>query len=151
MENQDVEIMNTFSELTEIFKYLEKNILEKIPKDLRISIYTNKNPNYNFIYDKTKTLDEQNINEKTKDLLSVLYLTYCCDNNTRDKIMEICKQNEFTYEQQLKEKYSTANIFKNNPQNDIKHHNEMMALIEKKQDSFLTKLIRKIKNFFNWR
>ena len=47
MVNNDVKVMsNTFSEITEVFKYLQKDILDKIPIKLRNFIEENKNKEY---------------------------------------------------------------------------------------------------------
>ena len=142
----DVALTEVFSEITEIFRYLDKSLLEKIPEDIKNNIISSRNKDYIFKYDKTKDLSEQLIKEETKDLLSMLYLEYCCDDDRKKQLIEICKENDRLFE----EKYSVENLFKNSK---ISHEleypklekNEMMVV---NNESIFTKLIKKIKALF---
>lgn len=146
------EMSNTFSELNEIFKYLETDILEKIPKNLRDNINQYKNNDYKFKYDTTKELQDQNISTETKNLLAAIYIIYCCDKEKKEKILAQCKQNDIDLKHQ-QEKYSYDNLFKNKTvkQSEENKTENTMALTEIKKDNWITKFIKKIKQFFSFR
>ena len=76
------------AELYEIFNYLDYSILEKIPNELKEHIYNIKNNNYNFKLDKSKTLIDQELLQETKQILSVIFLKYCCTQSEVDEILE---------------------------------------------------------------
>ena len=149
MENTVINSTNVFVEITEIFKYIEKDILEKIPQKVRDEIKNNCNPNYRFEYDPRKSLNEQNIKEETKDLLSALYLMYCCDETTKNEILKICKENEDSYNRELAEKYSYEKLFKNRKKaTHIIEDDTITDLVVHKEENIFTKIINKIKSIF---
>ena len=135
-------ILDTFSEITEIFKYLDDSLLEKIPKDVRDKIISNRNEEYIFKYDKTKTLEEQPIKEETKNLLAMLYIEYCCDDDEKKQIIEKCEQNNILEEQ----KYKYEGLFESKVKDN--EEKEELNLIVHKKENFLAKLIRIIKSLF---
>lgn len=127
-------------EVNEIFKYLDANILNKIPTKLIEEFKKIKNDTYSFQYNTSKTLIEQNISEETKDLLSAIYLRYCADNKTTKELIEICRENDLLAEK----KYNVDNLFKK----EQKKENENLPAEVNLKKSFFTKIINKIKSFF---
>ena len=75
----NVKYSRVMTEMDEILKYLDAEILNRIPKKLLNNIRLTKDKNYNFELDKTKTLDEQKLLNETKQYLSAIYIIYCCD------------------------------------------------------------------------
>ena len=135
----DETMKKTFSEIIEIFKYIDKSILDKIPEDIINKITLNRNEDYIFKYDETKPLSEQLIKEDTKDLISVLYLEYCCDSNEKERILYKCNQNDKIN----KEKYNYDNLFNNNVK-----QKEKEELVVVKQENLISKILKRIKIFF---
>ena len=52
-----------FTEVNEILKYLNKNILDKIPKEIINNIKENMDTSYTLKYDNTKGINEQNLKQ----------------------------------------------------------------------------------------
>ena len=102
---------NVATELLEIFKYLEKTIKEKIPVDLEQKLFELRNESYVFEIDKTKSLDDQNILPETRQILSMIYLKYCCSEEESTNILNIKKSKDLEIENIKREKYSVDNIF----------------------------------------
>lgn len=127
-------------EINEIFRYLDANILNKIPAKLIEEFRKVKNEEYKFEYDTSKPLIEQNISEETKDLLSAIYLRYCADNKTTKELIEICRENDLRAER----KYSVDNLFKKE-QNE---ENVNLPVVVKPKKSFFAKIVDKIKSLF---
>ena len=153
-----VNYSNVLTETSEILNYFDKSILEKIPQKLIDKIQESKNNAYHFQYDKSKTLVEQKIMQETKDLISAIYLMYCCDGEKRQQLMDICKENEKESMEYLNQNYDISELFKNrkenirenavqkieSTENDV---NNKIAIIE--EEKWYNKLYAKIKSFFN--
>lgn len=144
-------------ETQEIFKYLDKKIYDKIPEKIK-NIINEYKGEYEFIYDPTKELNEQNILQATKDLIVGLYYRYAASDESKKIILQNIEKNEkeiIKKGEEFKEKYSVDNLFKNRKENssiqDIPNsqnkQNESQALVVKK-DSIFKKIVTKILNFF---
>lgn len=104
----NVKYSRVMTEMDEILKYLDAEILNRIPKKLLNNIRLTKDKNYNFELDKTKTLDEQKLLNETKQYLSAIYIIYCCDREEQNRLINICKEND----KKEDEKHNISNIFK---------------------------------------
>ena len=93
----------------------------------------------------------------TKDLISAIYLMYCCDGEERQQLMDICKENERKTMEYLNQNYDISELFKKtkevvkeNTEENIESTdnvvNNKIAIIEEK---WYNKLYTKIKSFFN--
>ena len=129
---------NVASELLEIFKYLDVEIRNRIPDKLVATLEKITNKKHEFKIDKTKTLKEQKMLLETKEILSIIYLKYCCDKEEYNEILETNKRNAIKKEEEKKEKYNPELIFNKKPINI-----EPVQLIPVEELSWYTKL----KNF----
>lgn len=138
---------NVASELLEIFKYLDKELKEKIPEKLKESLKNITNKEHNFKIDKTKELKEQNILPQTKQILSIIYLKYCCSSEEANKIIEenhnIQKQKEI----EKCEKYNTDNIFKKKEKPIEKTVEKQVQLMPIENLSWYKKITLKVSAF----
>ena len=108
------EIQDVCKEVLKILGYLNNDILEKIPS--RILKEINElaaDSNLNYYIDKEKDLLEQNISEKSKDLIGLLYYNYIANENEKYELSKIWNENESKYQNELNEKYNSNDIFKN--------------------------------------
>lgn len=137
---------NVATELLEIFKYLEKAIKEKIPINLERKLIELRNENYVFEIDKTKSLNEQKILPETRQILSMIYLKYCC---TEDEVAEILREKnerDLEIENIKREKYNVDNIFSSNIKKENLNNVEMVVYED--DSTIYKKIINKIKAFF---
>lgn len=81
-------------ELDEILNYLKDEDLRKIPYDIRKAINEKKDKQYNWHYDESKGLDEQNINRKTIAMLSYLNMEYLLSKEQKLLMQELHRFNE---------------------------------------------------------
>ena len=100
-------------ELDEIFKYLNDDDKKNIPYEIRKAIHEKKDKNYNWTYDESKKLNEQNINRKTIAMLSYLNMEYLLNDEQKTLMEELHKFNEKKIEKEKSEKYNSDSIFKN--------------------------------------
>ena len=134
---------NVYSILTEL------NLFNKIPIDKQNYIIKNK-ANYKCIFNKNIPLQSQVNDKETMVVLSYLFLKYINDNGDKKKyLINKYKRNEITYQKELREKYNPDDIFKNIKKEKISANttNNEVALIEVK-DNIISRIIKKIKNFF---
>lgn len=119
------EFAEASAEINEILKYMPKEEVEKIPSKLReffreISskdYVTNINPNI--------PLDKQQIKEKTKDIIALIYRNYWCSEEERKELDQKLIENDKKFEEELREKYNPDNIFKNNVTTTKKEESEV--------------------------
>lgn len=140
-----------YKQLITILNNMEPEYKEKIPKKLMKLFEENSAEDYEFHLDLTRPLQEQELNSKTLALLAMLNLNYWCE--TEEEKQELIKhytENERKYQEELRKKYNTDNIFqKNNKENkQEKTTEEQVALVEHKE-SIIRRLINKIKSIFH--
>lgn len=81
-------------ELDEILNYLKDEDLRKIPYDIRKAINEKKDKQYNWHYDESKDLYEQNINRKTIAMLSYINIEYLLSKEQKVLMEELHRFNE---------------------------------------------------------
>lgn len=135
---------NVAVELIEIFKYLDKELADKIPNKVKENLNKVKNKEYQFKIDKTKKLNEQQIMPATKQMLSIIYLKYCCSTEEITQILNENKYREEIKEQEKRQVYNPDNIFKEKETSN----KEEVQLLNIKDIPWHRKLLKTIKNFF---
>ena len=122
----------------------------KIPKSFREFITNNKAEEYVFEIDNNKSLLEQNLRKETKILLSLIYRSYFCNEETRIKL----EANDSEYLKNLeKEKSKTYNydkLFKKSKVETSKIVDEKTKSKEmiNYKPSIILKIINRIKLIF---
>lgn len=143
---------NSYVEILEILKYMDKIYVDKIPKELIKFFEENKANNYSFKFDSTVELDKQNLNDNTLALLAMLNLNYWCESEKHKKeLISRYNDNEKKYQEKLHEKYNSDNLFKKKHQkNKIEEKNSEneVAIVEYKKSIF-KKIINKIRGIFH--
>lgn len=143
---ETIEDYMIYVELKEILKYTDKSITDKIPQKILNQINSVHSNEYTFTYDINKELDEQDILQKTKELLSGLYIKYCCDEATANRLISKCKLNDEIPYTQYEIKWDKNN--KKKKQNkDTVENNTVINLVTQKQ-GFLKKIFNKVNSIF---
>ena len=138
---------NVASELFEIFKYLNDEILNKIPIELKNHIHDIRNLDYKFEIEKEKPLIDQKLLLETKQILSVIFLKYCCTNDEVSEILgeHINIQNEIDDSKlgiESLEKFFNKNL--KNYDSNI----ESTDIVKIEEIPWYKKLLNKMKKFF---
>lgn len=140
-----------YKQLITILNNMEPEYKEKIPKKLMKLFEENSAEDYEFHLDLTRPLQEQELNSKTLALLAMLNLNYWCE--TEEEKQELIKhytENERKYQEELRKKYNTDNIFqKNNRENKQEETTEEQVALVEHRESVIRKLINKIKSIFH--
>ena len=140
-----------YMEVLEILKHIPVNDYRKIPEErLRLfEKYAKKD--MNFHYNVNQTLDEQNVSEKAKILIAILFRDYWANDEQRQKILASEKTYKTKIEEEKRKKYNPDNIFiqtnqKSKIDTNIAQNN--VSMIEYKE-SILKKIINKLKSIFH--
>lgn len=140
-----------YKQLITILNNMEPEYKEKIPKKLMKLFEENSAEDYEFHLDLTRPLQEQELNSKTLALLAMLNLNYWCE--TEEEKQELIihyTENERKYQEELRKKYNTDNIFqKNNKENKQEETTEQQVALVEHRESVIRKLINKIKSIFH--
>lgn len=109
-------------EVDEILKYLPKEDLEKIPEEIRELIKRNKDKDYVWHMDKTKTLDEQELDGDTIVILSYINMEYLLNKEQKELMEKIHAENEKKLEKEKMEKYNHKDMFLNKNKKSLNKH-----------------------------
>lgn len=142
-----------FSEVNEILSYLSKENYNKIPKEVIDAIEENKDDDYVFFIDTTIPFEEQEILEESKAILFNIYKDYLSNDEIKDKIIELQKE-----EQIVKESINSSNIHlnelfpkKTEKEIDIEVKTETALIQIDNNKNIFIKILEKIKNIFKKR
>lgn len=136
---------DAFSEVDAILNIMPSNLFNKIPLNFRQIISEYKNDSYNPQI--KEPVEDYELKDETKIILSIIYRDFLCSNEEKERLKARDSQKLKEEEEQLREKYNPDNIFKDKKTNSIESVEESVAMIEYKE-SFLTRLLNKIKNIF---
>ena len=80
---------NCATELLEVIKHLDKEILKRIPEKVIKMLKERSDSSYRFQYDPRIPYAEQKISTETRLALARIYLTYCCSAEEADDLIQI--------------------------------------------------------------
>lgn len=153
MEQQMIiDKQQSYVEILEILKYIDKSYINKIPKEIIKFFEENKSQDYKFNYDSSIPLNKQKLNHNTLNLLAMLNLNYWCENEEHKKeLISKYIENEKKYQEELHRRYNPDNLFKHNQKEKNVEENleSNNAELVKYKESALTKIINRIKRFFH--
>lgn len=133
-----------YKEVVEILKFVSKENVDKIPKEMLDMFEEEQDKEYNFKVDTTKSFEEQELLEETKAIFSNIFRDYWANDYQRKVIIEKENMDRIKLEE---EKYDPKDLFKNNQKNFNKQNNndkvDVNLTVVKKENSF-KKLIDKI-------
>ena len=145
------EFAEASAELIEILNYVPKSEVEKIPLELRSFFEKAAKPGYSVQIDPYKSLNQQVLKEKTKDLITVIYRNYWCTEEERKLLDERLIENDRVYEEKLQMKFDPKLVFENKVKQRINDVKASQELIEKKSQSFIQNIFAKIRCLFKWK
>lgn len=124
----------------EILKYFEKDLLDKIPKELIEKLNSVDSTEYQFDFDKNKRQNDPRILKETKEFISAIFMQYCCNEEEREKLNKICIEND----KKKTKHFEAETVLKE--EEKIKSNNLPITVEEKVP--LYKRIIMKIKNLF---
>ena len=144
----NTEYAKACTEVLAIISNMSIENFKKIPKELLKCLEENKDSEYNFQLDYSKSLNEQNISKFTTAILRNIYRDYWASEDVKQKILLDEANKRYESEKIKRELYNPDNIFKNINKSNSRQQNTTAITITK-EDSILKKILDKIKNM--WR
>lgn len=147
----NIKYQNALSEVQEILKETDEELLEKVPSSIRQFIKENRNEEYNVQIDGTKSLEEQNILPETQAILALIYRSYWA---TPEEKEEFAKQDaiELGKEHQKRNEIYTNDIFKNRKSKPKELNNQteniVTDLVAVKEEKWYQKVWKKVCRLF---
>lgn len=136
-----------YKEVIEILKYMSQEEKEKIPNKMIRTFEEKMDKNHQFKYDESKNFDEQELLIETKAILANIFRDYWATPEQRERIVAKQEYDRLKVEEQKKEKYNPDNLFKKKDKvEEIVDNTECKDLVKYKEESFLRKMLRKIKS-----
>ena len=139
---------NAYKEVLIVISNLVKEDYEKIPKEYIKFLKENCNNEYEFIYDTSKSFNEQELLDDTKYILFGLFEKYGATEIQKAKINAYKINYRNQLEKQRIEKYNSNDIFKNEQGKNIEENVIPTEMIVYNENIF-KKLIKMIKRFFH--
>lgn len=134
-------------EINAIFDNMSSEILNKIPLKIRTFFKENASKTYKFVYDKTKTLDEQNIQDKTRGIIALLYRDYLCEENEKIEYNKRYYEYLNKKEEEKRKLYNPDTIFENKIKENDNGEKYPLIVIEEEKN-IIKRFFTKILNFF---
>lgn len=137
-------------EVSELFKYIPEELVNKIPKQLIIFIDNNKSAYYKYTYDTSIPFAKHTFKRETLAFLGFLNLNYWTeDKKSKEELETLFQLNNDSIEPTKKYK---ENLFdRKNSSNDINSSISENLPAEVRTDSLINKIINSIKKFFTKR
>lgn len=108
----NIETRQAYSEVNSFLEILDKEMYNKIPKKLRNYFKREMDKNYLPKINPNIPIKNQNLKRKTIAIISGLNLQYWCSEEKRQKLLKMYSDNEKKYQEKLREKYNSNNLFK---------------------------------------
>ena len=146
--------MEAYAEVDMILNLMDDVYIKQIPRKLRTLFKEKRLKDYNKEITLLKPLNEQDLKRETLAVLAVLNCNYWCkDEEKKKQLINTYSRNEMVYQEKLREKYNTDNIFKNKRSEEtnkvaINDKGKHFEIIEYKP-SLLSRIINKIKMLFD--
>ena len=137
------EFAEATTEINKIFSYLPSEYVEKIPIKLRKFFKDVESKEYIPNIDPNKRINQQNLKPKTEILLTIIYRNYWCNEQERAELDKKLIENDKKYEQELREKYNSDDIFKKREKTSTNVQKNNLPM-EIKKESFIKRLINYI-------
>lgn len=146
------EINEAAVEINSIFDNMSTEVLNKIPLKIRNFFKNNASNTYSFEYDTTKSLNEQNIKDKTRGIIAFLYRDYICDDFEKKEYSEIYTEFLNKKEEEKRDLYNPNDLFKKADneicENNCDNENSNYLEVINNKPSFIKRLFNKILSFF---
>ena len=144
----NVEYTEAIVEVLDILENSDDEINKKIPEKLIEFWRRNKSKTYKPNLDHNKPLNEMNLKDKTKDIITMVYLNYLCNKNEIEITLDTIRENEEIYQLMIREKYNPDDIFKNNREIKSEQQTEEKKLTVVQEEKWYKKLFNIIKGLF---
>lgn len=133
-----------YKELYEVIKQLSKNEIEKLPNDFIMNIHENMDTDYEFVYDESVGILEQNFMVETKALIIEMYRRFLIDDSQNEYWKEYDKKCFDTIETEKRAKYNPDKLFDNYKGIQETKEEKIETSLVKVEESFFKRILNKL-------
>lgn len=135
---------DAYAEVYTILQHLDKSKYNKIPKEIIEAIEKNRNLNYQFEYLSDLNEMEDRLQIESKAILLNIFRDYLANSYQKEKIIKWQNEDRQIIEEAKNKNVNNKKIFvqDNTPTKSV-------AIVEKKDIKIWSKILLKIKKFFN--
>ena len=148
---------NVYGEVFTILSFFNDDLIDKIPDNVLKKIGNlSIDSNTNFYINKEKNLNDQDISEESKDLISLIYYTYIANENEKSELLKLWNENENKYQEKSRKEYNLDNLFQHRSKEVSTSESISFSdtsIVEYKKETlflkikhFLKKIFKKISN-----
>lgn len=139
-----------YVEVLDIINHMSTKDLAKVSKKFIKFLTTNASKEYKCKLDYSKQLKDMQLKEETKGLLALMYRDYWASEEERQELQKKFYINDQKYQEELRKKFNTDNIFKNRNNNKTIENStsESLELIKYENNKWYKKIFNIILNFF---
>lgn len=101
-----------YTEVIELLKYFPKESIKKIPIDILEVYYKNRDTNYIYKVDTSKSFENQIMMKETKAIFAIIFRDYWATDYQRERILAKEQYDFNKMEEEKRRKYNPDNIFK---------------------------------------
>lgn len=133
---------SAFKEVSEILKYMDEELVNKIPTKFITFLQENMSKEYDFKINENVALEKQNISREAENILALLYRNYWATEEEKQEFARLDEQERKSNDEKLQK------IFKNTINEFDKEENKDTQIVNVNNDNFFKKIINKLKKFF---
>lgn len=141
------EYSEAISEVLDILQNSDESIVKRIPRKLIEFWEKNKSSTYIPNLDHNKTINEMDIKDKTRDIITMIYLEYLCDTDEKKDIKKVLIRNEEIHQEELRNKYNPDSIFKKVDTAEKTSTKDLQMIVYK--EPFYIKIVKYFKQLFH--
>lgn len=140
-----------YKEIYRIIEHSDEEIKNKIPKKFLNVIKSAMSREYEPNIDYNISLNEQDLMPETFAIMAVIYRDFICSKEKRAILLENEKNELEKIEQEKRELYNSDNIFekRNIQKENVEQEQESSVAMVDYKESFMKRVINKIKSFFH--
>ena len=142
-----VDYKKRFVEVDEVLNYLSKIDLAKIPESFRNTIKQNKDPNYIWHYDQTKSLKDQNLSRDTIIILSYINMEFLLSKEQKVLMQKVHDYNEKKKRNQNQNEDILSSKVLNN-YTPFNENTKEKLIVKQESENIFISFFNKIKNIF---
>ena len=142
------ELSQRLIEVEYVLNKMDEKYKKKIPQEFFEFLNKNKDINYKFQYDDSKSIIENNLHIDTISILTYININFLLDAESKKEMISILNKDEIIAEEQKRKQHNPDSIFKNRIDKHIEQTSDNVKMIEYRESVF-RKIISKIRKLFH--
>ena len=142
-----------YSEVYEILKYMNKEVVMKVPIEILDNIKNKRDLNYKSQIDKEDIFNPKNVLPETIEVLNWIDFNFWMAEDKKVELIQAVRKKEIEDNKVKKQKYDPNVIFSKNDEEDFGKKNDLelkdVSIAEVKRENLFKKLISNIKRILH--